>query len=76
MRLTKLSEFRRLVYLDGSAPSVRTLRARIHEIPGGQVQLGHYYVDLDEYDRVTGYRTKLDKKREELRKDPRLASLL
>jgi hypothetical protein len=47
MKLMKLSKYRELVYAEGSAPSMVTLRNRINEIPGGTVLHGHYYVDLD-----------------------------
>jgi hypothetical protein len=35
MRLATLAEYRRLVYAEGSAPTLKTLRRRIKEIPGG-----------------------------------------
>ena len=61
MRLAKLSEFRRLVYTPDSAPAESTLRRRIDRglIPGGTIQEGHYYVDLDEYDRAKNLRASL-----------------
>src|SRR5690606_3943267 len=68
----KLSEFRRLLYTPDSAPALSTLRARINEIPGGMVLAGHYYVDLDEFDRVTKLRQKIDERRAELRAHPLL----
>ena len=52
MRLMKLSKYRELRYAQGSAPSMNTLRARIKEIPGGLIEHGHYYVDLDQNDSV------------------------
>lgn len=76
MRLAKLSEFRSLVYTPESAPSLATLRARIKAIPGGTMEHGHYYVDLDEYDRKTNLRAGIESEREELAKDLRLAGLL
>ena len=76
MRLAKLSEFRRLVYTPQSAPHIDTLRARIGEIPGGRVELGRYYVDLDEYDRVTSLRQSIDHARAALAKDPLLEGLI
>jgi len=75
MRLAKLSEFRRLIYTPESAPSERTLRARIHEIPGGTVEFGHYYVDLDEYARAMRMRDTLTGRLSELARDPLLADL-
>jgi hypothetical protein len=59
MRLAKLSEFRRLIDTSESAPTFNTLRARIRDIPGGTIQWGRYYVDLDEYDRVKGIRAEI-----------------
>lgn len=47
MRLATLAEYRKMVYVDGSAPTMRTLRKHIREIPGGRVEFGKYYVDLD-----------------------------
>jgi len=76
MRLAKLSEFRRLVYTPGSAPSERALRARIHQIPGGTVDLGRYYVDLDAYDRAKNLRQSIEQDLERLKNDPRLAGLV
>ena len=76
MRLAKLREFRRLVYSPQSAPSLTTLRARIWEIPGGTIQWGRYYVDLDEYDRATGLRAKLEASQRELAKNSLLEGLL
>jgi hypothetical protein len=47
MRLATLAVYRQLVYAEGSAPALKTLRHRIKDIPGGRVELGRYYVDLD-----------------------------
>jgi hypothetical protein len=76
MRLAKLSEFVTLVYTPASAPSLDRLRARIGEIPGGTKLGCRYYVDLDEFDRVTGLRRKIDARRAELAADPLLAGLI
>jgi len=76
MRLVKLSKFREMVYAEGSAPCLETLRARIHDIPGGTIQLGRYYVDLDEYDRATGLRSSIEARIKVLRADPLLEGLV
>lgn len=78
MRLAKLSEFRRMIYAEGSGPSLTTLRIRINsnEIPGGRIEHGHYYVDMDEYDRATGLRSSLAAQQAEAAKDPLLAGLI
>jgi hypothetical protein len=75
MRLAKLTEFRRLVYTMDSAPALRTLRARIHQIPGGTVQCGRYFVDLDEFDRVANLRAQLRDSQSRLAKHPLLEGL-
>lgn len=78
MRLAKLREFRRLVYTPSSAPSDTTLRRRIDKglVPGGAIREGHYYVDLDEYDRATKLRARLAAQQAELARNPLLAGLL
>lgn len=76
MRLAKLSEFRRLFFTPESAPSLNTLRKRIHDIPGGTIFMGQYYVDLDEFDRVYRVRERLRAKQEELERDPLLKGLI
>lgn len=78
MRLAKLSEFRQLVYTPASAPSDSTLRRRIDrgQVPGGTIQQGHYYVDLEEYDRATKLRAQLTARQAELARNPLLAGLL
>jgi len=76
MRLMKLSEYRRLVYAKGSAPSLVTLRHRIHDIPGGTVLHGHYYVDMDKLERVTDLRAEALAREREMAKDPALAEIL
>jgi len=77
MRLAKLSKFRDLIYADGSAPSLNTLRARIiaGQIPGGKVDAGHYYVDLDAFDKATHLRDNLAAEAAELKRDPLLEGL-
>lgn len=78
MRLAKLSEFRDLVYTAQSAPSVETLRRRVHKglIPGGRIDHGRYYVDLDEYNRATNLRSRLCSEQAELAQNPFLAGLV
>ena len=76
MRLAKLSEFRRLIFTPDSAPKLDTLRAKIDKIPGGTIQAGRYYVDLDEYDRATNLRMGIEAKRAELAKNPLLDGLI
>lgn len=76
MRLAKLSEFRSLIYTTDSAPTLSTLRARIYEIPGGTIQWGRYYVDLDEYERSTGLRAQIAVRQAELAKHPLLEHLI
>lgn len=78
MRLAKLTEFKSLVYTPGSAPAETTLRRRIDRglIPGGKLQEGHYYVDLDEYDRATNMRANLVAQQAELAKHPLLQGLV
>lgn len=77
MRLAKLSKFREMIYAEGSAPSMNTLRARVNSklIPGGRVEHGHYYVDLDEFDRATNYRERLAAEQAELASNPLVAGL-
>lgn len=77
MRLIKLSKFRDMRYADGSAPSLNTLRARIvaGQIPGGTIDAGHYYVDLDEFDRTTHLRDNLAAEAAELKRHPLLEGL-
>lgn len=78
MRLVKLSEFRRMVYVPGSAPALKTLRARIErgDLAGGTIEGGRYYVDLDEYERATAMRRKLERDRNELARSPLLEGLV
>lgn len=78
MRLAKLVEFRRLIYTPDSAPAESTLRRRIDRnlIPGGVVREGHYYVDLDEFDRATNLRANLAAQQAELAAHPLLEGLV
>lgn len=78
MRLANLNEFRRMVFTLESAPSVRTLRAQIDggKIPGGMIQGGRYYVDLDAYDTATQLRAGLLARQRELSGNPLLQGLL
>jgi hypothetical protein len=76
MRLATLAEYARLVYAPGSAPTLKTLRLRIKDIPGGRVELGRYYVDLDANDRVNEIAKANNARIAELRKDPRLKGLV
>lgn len=72
----KLSEYRRLIYAPGSAPSLGTLRSRIQEIPGGLILHGHYYVDMDKLERIIDLRADALAKERELAADPLLADLV
>jgi hypothetical protein len=76
MRLAKLSEFRRLVFTSGSAPALKTLRARIRDIPGGTIQCGRYYVDLDVFDRANNLRAQIADSQCRLAKNPLLEGLI
>lgn len=77
MRLAKLSKFRQMVYVDGSAPTLNTLRSLIRRnaIPGGQIQHGRYYVDLDANDQATKLRGDLAARQAQIAKDPDMAGL-
>jgi hypothetical protein len=76
VRLATLAVYRRMVYVEGCAPTLVTLRKRIHSIPGGRVEFGRYYVDLDENDRVTGLRADINARIAELEKSPLLKGLI
>jgi len=78
MRLAKLSKFRDMIYAEGSAPSLNTLRAQIRadKLPGGLIQGDHFFVDMDEFDRVTGLRDKIAARQAQVAKDPLLAGLI
>lgn len=78
MRLANLKEFCRLFYTEESAPCLNTLRASINrnEQPGG-VRVGRrYYVDLDEFDRVSNLTGKLIERRKQLAQCEELEGLL
>lgn len=66
-----------MIFAEGSAPSLNTLRAQIDraEIPGGQVRNGRYYVDLDVNDQATKIRADLAARQAAIRNDPDMASL-
>lgn len=68
MRLAKLTAFRRLVYAQDSAPCLKTLRGWVRDgkIPGGRIEHGHFWVDLDAYDRATGLREGIEARRQQL----------
>lgn len=78
MRLAKLSKFREMVYAEGSAPSLNTLRQRINnsQIPGGRLDGGKYYVDLDAYDRATHLRDNIAAEAAALKSHPLLEGLV
>jgi len=76
MRLVTLAQYRKLVYAEGSAPALKTLRLRIKDIPGGRLELGRFYVDLDEYDRIHHLRSGVMETRARLIKDPLLKGLI
>ena len=78
MRLASLGEFRRLIYTPDSAPSLNTLRARIRNgrLTGGVIDGGHYYVDLDEFDRKHNLRGQIAAAQATLEADSRLAGLI
>jgi hypothetical protein len=76
VRLVSLKEFRSIVFSAESAPSVATLRMNINKIAGGCKMLGRYYVDIDEYNRVTQLSAKVEETIERLSKTPELEGLL
>jgi hypothetical protein len=76
MKLATLEEYRKLVYAEGSAPSIVTLRRRIKDIVGGRVELGRYYVDLDANDAVNELARANSSRIAALRSDPRLKGLI
>lgn len=67
MRLASLQEFRSLVFTEASAPSVGTLRDQVKagRVPGGQRLLGRYYIDLDEFMRISAMKADLNKQHAE-----------
>lgn len=78
MRLAKLTEFRSLYYSPESAPCMNTLRSKVRrkKIAGGFMEDGHYYVDLDEYDRLHNVRAQVEDKLERLAENPVLRGLV
>lgn len=78
MRLAKLSEYRRMIYAEGSAPSLNTLRSLIdrNQIPGGEKRHGRYFVDLDANDQATSLRADIAKRQIAIAKDPLMAGLI
>jgi hypothetical protein len=76
MKLVSLAEYRRLVYADGSGPNLKTLRRRIKDIPGGRIELGRYFVDLDVFDANNDMRRGLAEKLEKHRTSPLLKGLI
>jgi hypothetical protein len=76
MRLMKLSQYRGIVYAEGSAPSLATLRTRIHEIPGGTILHGHYYVDMDKLENLIDLRAAALAREREAAKSPHLVGLI
>ena len=76
MRLATLAEYRRLVYVKGSEPTLKLLRRRINEIPGGRVELGRYYVDMDANDEVNKVDKAVHAKADRFRNDPRLRGMI
>lgn len=78
MRLAKLSQFRKLVYAPGSAPTLRTLRGWIDagKVPGGRIENGLYWVDLDEYDLKMNLRAGLLAQEKQLAANPLLEGLI
>jgi hypothetical protein len=76
MKLATLHEYRRLVYAEGSAPALKTLRKRIKDIPGGRVELGRYYVDLDANNEANHLTKAAQSKLDRVRSDPRLKGMI
>jgi hypothetical protein len=76
MKLVSLAEYRRLVYADGSGPNLKTLRRRIKDIPGGRIELGRYFVDIDANDEVNAIAKANNSRIRELRADPKLKGLI
>ena len=76
VRLATLAVYRRMAYVDGCAPTLVTLRKRIKDIPGGRIEAGRYYVDLDENDRVNGLRSDINARIARLEASPLLEGLI
>jgi hypothetical protein len=75
MRLATLAEYRRLVYIEGSAPTLSTLRNRIKDIPGGRVELGRYYVDLDVNQQAQRIASAAQNRLDEIMNDPLIKAM-
>jgi hypothetical protein len=75
MKLATLSTYRRLVYAEGSGPTLKTLRLRIKDIPGGRVELGRYFVDLDVNDRVNRIARAAQSRLDEIMNDPLIKAM-
>lgn len=75
MRLATLAVYREMAYIDGCAPTLATLRRRIKEIPGGRVEFGRYYIDLDANDRVNNLAMGVESRLDELLNDPLLRAM-
>jgi hypothetical protein len=52
------------------------LRRRIHDIPGGTILHGHYYVDLDKLEQTTNLRAGVTARVRELAQDQLLVDLV
>jgi hypothetical protein len=76
MRLATLDVYRKLIYAPGSEPSLSTLRRRIDRIPGGRIDMGRYYVDLDANDKMNQLSKDVDERSERLKRDPLLEGLI
>lgn len=76
MRLIKLSTYRRLKYAPADAPTMATLRARIHEIPGGKIEHGRYWVDLDVQDQQASLHAGIVAQERALAANPLLQGLI
>jgi len=75
MRLATLATYRKLVYAEGSAPTLPTLRHRIKDIPGGRVELGRYYVDLDLNERAHQVASAARHRLDEIMNDPLIKAM-
>lgn len=64
-----------MVYAEGCAPTLKTLRLRIKDIPGGRVELGRYFVDLDVNDRVNRIARAAQSRLDEIMNDPLIKAM-
>jgi hypothetical protein len=78
MRKIKIADFRTKFYVEGSGPSLSALRVyiRANKLPGGLIEYGHYYVDLDEYEVGYNLRTDMIRQLVEASRNPRLKGLI